>query len=169
MNKVVLMGRLTKDPEVRYSQSAEPVAIARYTLAVNRRFKREGEQDADFLNCVSFGKQAEFAEKFYKKGMQILVTGRIQVRTFDEPNGQRKWFTDIIVEETEFTESRAAYEARMANQPQNQANHYDGMAAQYAGAPSPANHAASAPASNDFEPEGFAAITESIDDDDLPF
>ena len=83
MNKAILMGRLTKDPEVRYSNAAEPLAIARYTLAVNRQRKREGEPDADFINCVAFGKPAEFAERFLRKGMQVLVSGRIQIRQFD--------------------------------------------------------------------------------------
>ena len=161
MNKVILIGRLTRDPEIRYSQSAEPVAIGRFNLAVDRRFKREGEPDADFIGCVSFGKQAEFVEKYLKKGMQIAITGRITVRSYDDASGQRRWSTDVVAEEIEFTESRSAYEARMARQSQNQS--YDNMAEQYAppmsqmgGSPPPA-------------PEGFAAITESIDDDDLPF
>ena len=168
MNKVILIGRLTRDPEVRYSQSAEPIAIARYNLAVSRRFKKDGEPDADFINCVSFGKQAEFIEKYFKKGMQIAVTGRINVRSYDDANGQRRWSTDIVVEDAEFTESRQAYEARMSQQSQNQSqSHYDSMAEQYSPPPSPMG--AEAPMSSSPAPEGFAAITESIDDDDLPF
>jgi len=170
MNKAILIGRLTKDPEIRYSQSAEPLAIARYTLAVNRKFKREGEPDADFVGCVSFGKAAEHAEKFYKKGMQIAVVGRIQVRSYDDPNsGQRRWSTEVVVEESEFTESRSAYESRMAQQGQ-----YQAQPPEYAAPPAPSRQAPAAsqyapPAQGGFEPEGFAAITESIDDDDLPF
>lgn len=159
MNKVMLIGRLTKDPEIRYSQSAEPLAIARYTLAVNRRFKREGEPDADFIVCVTFGKQAEFAEKFLKKGMQMAVCGRISVRSFDDAQGQRRWMTEVVVEEQEFTESRAAYEMRMANQGQYQPE----------GAPHVPPAASKPPSASQYEPEGFVAITESIDDDDLPF
>ena len=168
MNKVILIGRLTRDPEVRYSQSAEPIAIARYALAVNRRFKKEGEPDADFINCVSFGKQAEFIEKYFKKGMQIAVTGRISVRTFDDATGQRRWMTDVVVEEAEFTESRSAFEARMANQT-GQQSHYDSMAERYTPPSDPMGGGLSAPAPSTAPPEGFAAITESIDEDDLPF
>ncbi|MCL2664602.1 MAG: single-stranded DNA-binding protein [Defluviitaleaceae bacterium] len=168
MNKVILIGRLTKDPETRYTQAAEPIAIARYSLAVNRRFKKEGEPDADFLNCVSFGKQAEFVEKYYKKGMQIAITGRISTRSFDDPaTGQRRFVTEIIVEDSEFTESKVAYEARMAHNAEVSAE----RAAQQ-GINSSANHPISPqPLSKpiSFEPEGFSAITESIDEDDLPF
>lgn len=156
MNKVILIGRLTKDPEIRYSQSSEPIAIARYTLAVNRRFKKEGEPDADFVGCVSFGKQAEFMERYFKKGMQAAVTGRISVRSFDDATGQRRWMTEVVVEEVEFTESRTAFESRASSQPQQ--NHYDSMAESY-----------TPPTEAQAPPEGFAAITESIDDDDLPF
>ena len=160
MNKVILIGHLTRDPEIRYSQSAEPVAIARYTLAVNRRFKKEGEPDADFVGCVSFGKQAEFMEKYFKKGMKAALTGRLSVRSYDDATGQRRWITEVIAEEIEFTESRGAYEARMAQQSQHQ-SHYDSVAESYTPPAVPAPHSA--------PPEGFAAITESIDDDDLPF
>lgn len=171
MNKVILIGRLTKDPEIRYSQSAEPVAIARYTLAVNRRFKKEGEPDADFIGCVSFGRQAEFTEKYLKKGMQIAVSGRISVRTWDDAQGQRRWMTDVVVEDADFTESRSAFEERMARQSQNQ-NHYDNMADRYSqpySQPSEPSMGGSMPQGPPPQPEGFAAITESIDDDDLPF
>ncbi len=84
MNKVILMGRLTRDPEVRYSQGAEPLAIARYSLAVNRRFKRDGEPDADFINIVAFGRNAEFAEKFFQKGQQVSVVGHIQTGSYEK-------------------------------------------------------------------------------------
>lgn len=85
------MGRLTKDPEVRYAQGSEPLAVARYTLAVNRRFKRQGEQDADFIGCVAFGKAGEFAEKYFKKGQMVGVVGRLQVRSWDDNEGKRHW------------------------------------------------------------------------------
>ena len=88
MNKVILMGRLVRDPEVRYSQGAEPLAVARYTLAVNRRFKRQGEQDADFIGCVAFGKAGEFAEKYFKKGQMVSIIGRLQVRSWDDNEGK---------------------------------------------------------------------------------
>lgn len=108
MNKVILMGRLTKDPEVRYSQGAEPLAVARYTLAVNRRFKRKGETEADFINCVSFGKAGEFAEKYFKKGQLISVIGRIQVRSWDDKDKKKHWSTDVIIEEQYFAESKGS-------------------------------------------------------------
>ena len=107
MNKVILMGRLTKDPEVRYSQGNEPVAVARYTLAVNRRFKRQGDQEADFINCVAFGKAGEFAEKYFKKGQLVSIVGRLQVRKWDK-DGETRWTTEVIVEEQHFAESKAA-------------------------------------------------------------
>lgn len=102
MNKVILLGRVTKDAEVKYTTGATPMAIARYTLAVNRRFKREGEPDADFINCVAFGKQGEFAEKYLKKGVQISVVGRLQVRSWDDNDGKKNWSTEVIAEEHYF-------------------------------------------------------------------
>jgi len=108
MNKVILTGRLVADPEVRYSQGTEPIAIARYRLAVDRRFKREGEQGADFIPCVVFGKPAEFAEKYFKKGMKIGVVGRIQTGSYTNNDGQKVYTTDVIVEEQEFAESKNA-------------------------------------------------------------
>ena len=164
MNKVILIGRLTKDPEVRYSQSGDPVAIARYTLAVNRRFKKEGEQDVDFIPCVAFGKAGEFAERFLKKGMQILVSGRLQIRNWDDPNGQRHWQTDVILEDQEFTESKAAFEARMQQSGSSvpQAPH-EMESARRSPPPAPAVK------EPNLLPEGFSAIMESIDDEDLPF
>ncbi len=109
MNKVVLMGRLTRDPEVRYSQGDSSLAIARYTLAVDRRFKRDGdEQTADFINCVSFGKVAEFAEKYYHKGIKIAVGGRIQTGSYTNKDGVKVYTTEVVVEEQEFAESKNA-------------------------------------------------------------
>lgn len=143
MNKVMLMGRLARDPEVRYSQGNPPLAVARYTLAVNRRFKREGEQDADFINCVAFGKSGEFAEKYFKKGQMVAIVGRLQVRSWDDNEGKKRWSTDVVVEEQHFAESKSSSERQ-------------------ASAPS-AN--TSAPSAN----EGFYPIDETMEDDDLPF
>lgn len=107
MNKVILMGRLTRDPEVRYSQGDNSMAIARYSLAVDRRYKRDGdEQTADFINCVAFGKSGEFAEKYLHKGTKIVVVGRIQTGSFTNKDGQKVYTTDVVVEEHEFAESK---------------------------------------------------------------
>lgn len=108
MNKVVLMGRLTKDPEVRYSQGEKPMAIARYTLAVDRKFKRDGEANADFINCIAFGKNGEFAEKYLRKGIKIAVVGRIQTGSYTNKDGNKVYTTDVVVEEHEFAESKNA-------------------------------------------------------------
>ena len=108
MNKVILMGRLTRDPDIRYTQSESSMAIARYTLAVDRRFKKEGEQSADFIGCVAFGKQAEFVEKYLHQGTKIAITGRIQTGSYTNKDGQRVYTTDVVVEEQEFAESKAA-------------------------------------------------------------
>ena len=106
MNKVELMGRLVADPEVRYSASNNN-AVARYTIAVERRFKRDGDQDADFIRCVAFGKSGEFAEKYLHKGMKICVCGRIQTGSYDK-DGQKVYTTDVVVENVEFTESKSS-------------------------------------------------------------
>lgn len=106
MNKVILMGRLTRDPDIRYSQGENATAVARYALAVNRSFKREGELDADFINCVAFGRAAEFAEKYFKKGSRILISGRIQTGSYTDRDGRKVCTTDVIVETQEFTESK---------------------------------------------------------------
>ena len=110
MNKVILMGRLTKDPEVRYSQGETPMAVARYTLAVDRRQARSNsnEQSADFINCVAFGRAGEFAERYFRKGTKIAVTGRIQTGSYTNKDGVRVYTTDIVVEEQEFAESKNA-------------------------------------------------------------
>ena len=111
MNKVILMGRLTRDPDVRYTQAAEPMAIARYTIAVDRRFQRRDagdDQTADFISCVAFGRQGEFAEKYLKKGTKIALTGRIQTGSYTNKDGNKVYTTDVVVEEQEFTESKAA-------------------------------------------------------------
>lgn len=108
MNKVILMGRLTRDPEIRYTQSDNATCVAKYTLAVDRRFKRDGEPDADFISCVAFGKAGEFAEKYLSKGIKILVTGRIQTGSYTNNDGDKIYTTDVIVEEHEFCESKSA-------------------------------------------------------------
>ena len=111
MNKVILMGRLTRDPEVRYSQGENSTAVARYTLAVDRRFaKRDGsdQQTADFIQCVAFGRSGEFAEKYLRKGTKVLVTGRIQTGSYTNQDGQRVYTTDVVVEDQEFAESKAS-------------------------------------------------------------
>ena len=107
MNKVVLVGRLTRDPEVRYSQGENATAVARYTLAVDRRFKRDNEPSADFIPCVVFGRSGEFAEKYFRQGMRVSVSGRIQTGSYTNKDGMKVYTTEVIVEEQEFAESRA--------------------------------------------------------------
>lgn len=110
MNKVILMGRLTRDPEVRYSQGETPVAIARYTLAVDRRLNRnngsDNQQTADFIRCVALGRNGEFAEKYLRKGIKIAVTGRIETGSYTNREGQTVYTTEVFVEEQEFAESK---------------------------------------------------------------
>ena len=108
MNKVILIGRLTRDPEVKYTQGENPTAIARYSLAVNRKFKRDGEQEADFNSCVAFGKNGEFAEKYLHKGTKIAVCGRIQTGCYTIKDGQKVYTKDVVVEEHEFCESKGS-------------------------------------------------------------
>jgi len=146
MNKVVLLGRLAQDPEIRYTQSNEPLCIARYSVAVNRRFKREGEPDADFIPCVAFGRAGEFAEKWFKKGMMVCVSGRIQVRSWEDQQGQKRWSTEVILEEQDFAESKASFQSRGGD-----------------------NSSAKQEPMQNSDSGGFAAISETIDDEDLPF
>lgn len=108
MNKWIGMGRLTRNPDVRYSQGEKPVAVAKYTLAVDRDFKREGEPTADFINCTAFGKSGEFAEKYLKQGAKILVTGRIQTGSYTNKDGVKVYTTDVLVESQEFCESKGS-------------------------------------------------------------
>ena len=111
MNKVILMGRLTRDPDIRYSQGERQMAIARYTLAVDRRGRRSndsGDSTADFIQCVAFDRAAEFAEKYLRQGTKMLVTGRIQTGSYVNKDGVRVYTTDVIVEDQEFAESRNA-------------------------------------------------------------
>ena len=144
MNKVVLMGRLTRDPEVRYSQGENALAIARYTLAVDRRFKRDGEASADFISCVVFGKSAEFTEKYFRQGMRITISGRIQTGSYTNKEGVKVYTTEVVVEEQEFAESKAASESNGGFQS------------------TPAPAAGAAPS------DGFMNIPDGIDEE-LPF
>ena len=106
MNRVILMGRLTKNPEIKYAGKENNMAVARYTLAVNRRYKREGEQEADFISCVTFGKSAEFAQKYLRKGIRIVVSGRISTGNYKDKDGKTIYTTDVIVEEHEFAQNK---------------------------------------------------------------
>ena len=150
MNKVILMGRLTRDPEVRYSQGEQATAIARYTLAVDRRFKRDGDQTADFIGCVAFGKLGEFAEKYLRKGTKVVVTGRIQTGSYTNKDGQKVYTTDVVVEEQEFAESKSA-------------------AASNGGDSSYAAYTPSRPEPSQAAGDGFMAIPDGVDDEGLPF
>ena len=147
MNKVILMGRLTRDPDVRYTQGENPMAIARYTLAVDRRFKREGEATADFISCVAFGKQAEFAEKYFRQGIRIVITGRIQTGSYTNRDGNKVYTTDVVVEEQEFAESKNAQNGAEGSS-NTQSN-------TVAGQPT-------------VDPDGFMNIPDGIDEE-LPF
>ena len=132
MNKVILMGRLTRDPDVRYSAGENSTAVARYTLAVDRRFRRDCDSaTADFIGCVAFGRQAEFAEKYLRQGTKIAITGRIQTGSYTNREGQKVYTTDVVVEEQEFAESKNAggsnggYSAPQHNNPAPSANTSD--------------------------------------------
>ena len=122
MNKVILMGRLTRDPEVRYSQGESATAIARYTLAVDRRFNRNNDENsADFIGCVAFGRSAEFAEKYLRKGTKVVVTGRIQTGSYTNKDGVKVYTTDVVVEDQEFAESKASSDSYAASHPRTSA------------------------------------------------
>ena len=152
MNKVILMGRLTRDPDVRYSAGESGTSVARYTLAVDRRFnKRDGEATADFISCVAFGRSAEFAEKYFHQGLKVVVTGRIQTGSYTNREGQKVYTTEVVVEDQEFAESKASSDSYAAAHPRTEA----------APAPSmPSPSAASA--------DGFMNIPDGIDEE-LPF
>lgn len=120
MNKVALMGRLTRDPEIRYSAGENPLCIARYTLAVDRRFHGDGEASADFIFCVAFGKTAEFAEKYFRQGTRIAICGRIQTGSYINNGGSRVYTTEVVVEEQEFAESKAAQNSQDRTQARTQ-------------------------------------------------
>lgn len=155
MNKVILMGRLTRDPEIRYTQGEKSMAIARYTLAVDRRGSKnssDGQQTADFINCVSFDKRGEFAEKYFRQGMRVLISGRIQTGSYTNRDGQKVYTTDIIVDDQEFADSK--------NAGGNGGN----------GGGSGSNQPSSTPASSDGIGDGFMNIPDGIEDyDGLPF
>jgi single-strand DNA-binding protein len=172
MNRVILMGRLTRDPEMRYSNAAEPLAICRYTLAVDRRISRErkdaGEKSADFINCTSFRRDAEFAEKYFRKGMMVAVVGRLQIREFDNQQGQRQWFTEIVVDEQFFAESRASFESRSQGGGQNPIYHNNyGDSSNFMSPPQQHQQQQPPPSDGFFEADTNPAP--ALDDDDLPF
>jgi single-strand DNA-binding protein len=146
MNKVILMGRLTRDPEVRYSQGENSMAIARYSLAVDRRVNRNSQdgQTADFINCVAFGRSGEFAEKYFRKGTKVLVEGRIQTGSYTNKDGVKVFTTDIVVDNQEFAESKNANGSEGGNS--------------YSSAPVPSQPAG----------DGFMNIPDGIDEE-LPF
>ena len=149
MNKVILRGRLTRDPEIRYTQGQNSTAVARYTLAVDRRYSGpDGKREADFISCVAFGKAAEFCERYVHKGTALCVCGRLQTGNYTNKDGQKVYTTDVIVEEQEFSESRAAAE-RSAS----------------------ASASASAAPADDGLPvgDGFMSIPDGVDDSGLPF
>ena len=124
MNKVIEIGRLTKDPDIRYSQGANTTCIARYTLAVDRKFKQEGQPTADFINCIAFGKLGEFAEKYLHKGVKIAVTGRIQTGSYTNKDGQKVYTTDVVVEEQEFCESKSSNQSQGNYRQQNSSDDF---------------------------------------------
>ena len=150
MNKVILMGRLTRDPEVRYSAGENALAIARYTLAVDRRFRRDGEASADFISCVSFGRTAEFAEKYFRQGLKIAVTGRIQTGSYTNREGQKVYTTEVVVEDQEFAESKSASAG---------SDNGGYRPAMSQSRPEPASAVAS----------GFMNIPDGVEDEGLPF
>ena len=117
MNKAIMMGRLTRDPEIRYSQGQNATAVASFSIAVDRRFKRDGEPDADFFNCTAFGKQAEFVEKYLKKGVKVVVSGRVQNDNYTNKDGQKVYSTRIMVDEIEFAESKSSSAGNSAEAP----------------------------------------------------
>ena len=147
MNKVILLGRLTRDPEVRFSQSAEPVAVCRFTVAVDRPYsskRSENEPTADFINCVCFGKRGESIGQYFHKGNRIAVTGRLQVGSWTDNNNQKRYSTDVVVEDFDFCESKASAAASTeASQPASQ--------------------------NSSQKPDDFYSVESSVDDDNLPF
>lgn len=118
------MGRLTRDPEVRYSQGDNATAIAKFALAVNRKTKRENETSADYINCISFGRSAEFAEKYFRKGTKIVILGRIQTGSYTNRDGQKVYTTDIVIEEQDFAESKSASQQNNSGSTHNTSNNW---------------------------------------------
>lgn len=127
MNKWIGMGRLTRDPEIRYTQGNDPMCVARYTLAVDRRVKKDGQDNADFIPCVAFGKGGEFVEKYCKKGTKLAVSGRIQTGSYTNRDGQKVYTTEIVIEEQEFAESKAAQSGQQNTQPAKAEEGMDGF------------------------------------------
>lgn len=161
MNKVILMGRLTRDPEVRYSQGERQMAIARYTLAVDRRRGRNNSPDgqtADFIQCVAFDRAAEFAEKYFQKGIKIAVTGRIQTGSYTNRDGQKVYTTEVIIEDQEFAESKSASDSYRNSRP----------AGPEASAPQGAP-ASERPTPSSAAGDGFMNIPDGVEDEGLPF
>lgn len=153
MNCTILIGRLTRDPEIRYSQTG--TAVARYTLAVNRRFSKEGEPGADFINCIAFGKSAEFAEKYFRKGLKIVIRGRIQTGSYTNKDGATVYTTDVVIEEQNFAESKAAAQNAGAVQFQPQAEQTQTQPQEQ---------------TNNSDPNDFITIPiDEFEDDGLPF
>jgi single-strand DNA-binding protein len=147
MNKVILMGNLTRDPEIRYSQGENSMAIARFSLAVNRRFARQGDTDVDFFNCTAFNRQAEFVEKYFRQGSRMLLTGRIQNDNYTNKNGEKVYSVQIIADEIEFAERKSTADANAA---------------------SPNNFGGGAPQPNAAANDDFMNIPDGIEDG-LPF
>ncbi|MCI8541746.1 single-stranded DNA-binding protein [Acetatifactor aquisgranensis] len=157
MNKVILMGRLTRDPEVRYSQGASQTSVARFSVAVDRRFKREGEPDADFFNCTAFGRQAEFVERYLHKGIKIVLCGRIQNDNYTNKDGQMVYSVRVMVDEIEFAESKNASGGNAGGGYNNAGGYNNGGYAGGGNAPAPSGAG-----------DGFMNIPDGIDEE-LPF
>lgn len=169
MNKVVLMGRLTRDPEVRYTQGENSTCIARYTLAVDRRFSRNNNNDgqtADFIPCVAFGKTGEFAEKYFRKGIKVAVSGRIQTGSYTNRDGVKVYTTDIIVDDQEFAESRNASQ-QGGGSSYSGGNSYGGGSS-YGGGNNSYGGGQSGSAQSSGSIDGFMNIPDGIDEE-LPF
>ncbi|MCD8021370.1 MAG: single-stranded DNA-binding protein [Clostridiales bacterium] len=170
MNKSILMGRLTRNPEIRYSQGEKSTCVARYTLAVNRRFHKDGEQDADFINCVAFGRNGEFAEKYFQKGTKIVISGRIQTGSYTNRDGVKVYTTDVVVEEQDFAESKAASQRYTDSNQQEQQSGYNnsGYGSSSGGYGSGGNQEQYQQQSFPKDSGGFMSIPDNIDDE-LPF
>lgn len=172
MNKVILMGRLTRDPDMRYTQGEKGVAIARFSLAVDRRRTNpDGQRDTDFINCVAFGRQAEFAEKWLHQGSKLVLTGRIQTGSYTNKEGQKVYTTDVIAEDLEFAESKAAAERRMSGQGTDSETSYSGTTSHTEQTyEKVADKSQDGSFSGDSSiGEGFMNIPEGIEDEGLPF
>ena len=164
MNKVMLMGRLTRNPDIRYSQGENSMAVARFTLAVDRRFKRDNDATADFISCVAFGKTAEFFEKYTHQGTKVVVEGRIQTGSYVKQDGTKVYTTDVVVENVEFAESKAAASGQGVPQ-----NGYAQQGSQSAPPSQNAYSAQPAPPMQEAADEGFMQIPDDLKDEGLPF